>query len=280
MEQQQSQDQIKQQMAALSWYHTIDLGQGLVTPGHYDHRPFLPWYGLPRSLAGKTALDVGPASGFFSFEMEQRGATVTAIDLPSWESHDFGPRYTPDMDAAAAEHYLHSPFLFAKQVLHSKAERRELNVYDLSPQSLGSFDFVFCGSVLLHLSDPIRALWRIASVTREVAIIATVIRNAPDSEPLAAFVGHQRGDCWWYPNRLALEMMVQAAGFQGWEWFSDFALDYGDGSPGPYHGVVRAWKTPEKPAWLADIEPLPVHTAPPVAPRPQPSWWRRLLGGW
>jgi tRNA (mo5U34)-methyltransferase len=75
-------DEVKRLVKSLDWYHTIDLGQGIITPGSYDHRSYLQFYGLPEDLAGKTALDIGAGSGFFAFEMERRGAKVTATDLP------------------------------------------------------------------------------------------------------------------------------------------------------------------------------------------------------
>ena len=54
------------------------------------------------------------------------------------------------------------------------AEQRFGNVYDLSPETTGRFDLVFCGACS-HVSDPLRALYAIRSVTRESAIIATAI---------------------------------------------------------------------------------------------------------
>ena len=49
-------------------------------------------FGLPASLAGKTALDVGTADGFWAFEMERRGAArVVAIDLPRLGDCDLLP---------------------------------------------------------------------------------------------------------------------------------------------------------------------------------------------
>ncbi len=244
---------ILQQIESLEWYHTLDLGSGITTPGDYDHRPYLRYYGFPDNLTGKTALNVGDASGFFSFELERRGAKVTAVDLPAWFAHDFGPCYRPDKTGDEGARYLHSPFLLATQLLHSSVEKVEMSVYDLDPEKMGLFDVVFCGSMLLHITDPIRALWRLQSVTREVAIITTVIYPDTSSEPLAQFVGHHRGDGWWFPNRACFEMMVKSAGFAGWEWYADFRLDYRDGRPGLYHGVIRAWNTPVKPAWLDAI---------------------------
>ncbi len=248
---------IERGMNQLTWYHTIDLGHGLSTPGIYDHRPYLEAYGLPKDLAGRRVLDIGAASGFFTFEMEKRGAQVTATELPHWSAHDFGPLYQPEMTPEQAEVYLHEPFLFAQQVLGSRARRRIINIYDISPETVGAFDLVFCGSVLLHLTDPIKALWRIRSVTSGVAIVATVIHPLQTPDPLALFVGQDRGDGWWLPNRPALEAMFKSAGFRGWEWFSEFRLDYRNGQPGPYHAVIRAWTTADRPALLDNTDACP-----------------------
>jgi len=243
-----------QAINALTWYHSIDLGGGIVTPGIYDHRPYLDNYGLPNDLHNRSALDIGAASGFFTFELEKRGAAVTATDLPTWLAHDFGPLYRPDLNPEQADRYLHGPFEFAHEKLGSRARRQLINIYDISPQTTGMFDLVFCGSVLLHLSDPVRALWRIQTVTREAAIIATVIQPIRSPEPQALFIGQRAGDGWWLPNRAAFEAMIQCAGFKGWEWFSEFRLDYRDGSEGAAHAVIRAWNTPEKPALLSDSD--------------------------
>ncbi len=241
MDKTDSLEQIRNKVQSLSWYHTIDLGNGIVTPGYYDHRPYLPYYGLPQNLSGKMVLDIGVASGFFSFEMERRGARVIATDLPEWMMHDFGPLYRPDQTSEQAQRYLREPFQLAKQVLGSQVEKREINIYDISPQTVGTFDLVFCGSLLLHLTDPLKALFRVQSVAKGSTVIATVIHPSDDSQPMALFMGHHRGDVWWLPNRAGLEAMVQSAGFRGWKWVSQFQLNHHDGTPGPHHGVIRAW---------------------------------------
>jgi tRNA (mo5U34)-methyltransferase len=260
--------------ATLDWYHTIDLGHGLVTPGAYDHRPYLARYQLPDNLHGQRALDVGAASGFFSFELERRGAQVLATDLPAWFEHDFGPTYQPDQDEASGQRYLHEPFEVARRILGSHVERRELNIYDLSPENVGTFDLVFCGSLLIHLTDPIRALWKLAGVTHPSgrAIIATVISQAHATEPLALLTGQNHGDTWWAPTRAALELMVALAGFAAIEWVSDFALDLRDGSPGPYHGVVHAWRSLEQ----ASLSATPAADILARRPPPQPDFAAQL----
>ena len=65
------------------WYHTVDLGNGLVTPGTYDYRKDLPRFQFPEDMSGMNVLDVGSATDFFAFEFERRGANVVSVELPS-----------------------------------------------------------------------------------------------------------------------------------------------------------------------------------------------------
>ena len=72
------------------WYHTLDLGDGVVTEGFFDHRPVLERYPIPADLTGMRCLDVGTMDGFWAFEMERRGAAeVIAIDLDDPEALDW-----------------------------------------------------------------------------------------------------------------------------------------------------------------------------------------------
>lgn len=227
-------------MRELEWYHTVELAPGVLTPGRYDHRAYLEHYGLPEDLSGQRVLDVGAASGFFSFELERRGGEVTALDLPHWMAHDFGPRYRPDRPLEEAERYLREPLAFAKEARGSTVDTVYASVYDLSPEEHGTFDLVFCGSMLLHVTDPMRALWCIRSVTTGKAIIATGISKDRRKRPLAEFHGAHDGTIWWLPNRKGLDRMLEAAGFEEWSWVSTFRLDPVDGSHGIEHGVVHA----------------------------------------
>src|SRR5213082_4089241 len=77
----------------LSWYHTIDLGDGVVTPGFFDTRATVPHVPLPASLAGMRCLDIGTWDGFWAFEMERRGAAeVHAVDVPDPYQWDWPAR--------------------------------------------------------------------------------------------------------------------------------------------------------------------------------------------
>src|SRR5215218_3167860 len=61
------------------WYHTVDLGGGVVTPGDYDFRDQLPAFGFPDDMTGMRVLDVGSATGYFAFEFARRGAEVVSV---------------------------------------------------------------------------------------------------------------------------------------------------------------------------------------------------------
>jgi tRNA (mo5U34)-methyltransferase len=75
-------DELRAKVDALRWYHTIDLGHGVVTKGVDDTPLRLARVDLPASLAGRSVLDIGAWDGFFSFEAERRGASrVEDVDI-------------------------------------------------------------------------------------------------------------------------------------------------------------------------------------------------------
>ena len=189
------------------WYHTLELAPDLVTPGWFDLRPIverMPW----PDVAGLRCLDVGTYDGFLAFELERRGAAeVVATDIAGEEEWDWYPELRDAGPPALAE--LMGPekgrgFRVAAEALGSAVERVELSVYDLDPDRMGQFDVVVCGSLLLHLRDPLRALEAIRTVCRGHFLSAEEI-NLPLSllhprRPLAALrphelavVGAQRG---------------------------------------------------------------------------------------
>lgn len=197
---------LRARVAGVRWYHSIDLGNGLVTPGA-DNTPFrLPRIGLPPSLAGKTVLDIGAWDGFFSFEAERRGAArVVAADYYSWHGVGWG---TGDGKAG---------FRLAKEALASTVEDVDIDVMQLSPERVGTFDVVLFLGVLYHVPDPLGALERVASVTRELLILETVVDMVGMSRPAAAFYPDRELNDdptnWWGPNHAAVTGMLTRVGF-------------------------------------------------------------------
>ncbi|MFI5363190.1 MAG: hypothetical protein ACHQ49_14585 [Elusimicrobiota bacterium] len=77
---------VRKQMAELEWWHRIDLGNGLFTPGRDQTEEKLKTLHLPGSMKGQSVMDVGAWDGFFSFEAEKRGVKrVLALDRLAWE---------------------------------------------------------------------------------------------------------------------------------------------------------------------------------------------------
>jgi tRNA (mo5U34)-methyltransferase len=199
-------DTLRESVAALRWYHTIDLGEGIVTPG-YDNSPFrLARIGLPASLTGRSVLDIGAWDGFFSFEAERRGAArVVASDHYSW--HGLG------WDTGAGK----AGFELARRALQSRVEDVDVDVMDLSPERVGAFDLVLFLGVLYHLKDPLAALERVASVTKHQLILETVVDMVGFGRPAAAFYpGTELNNDptnWWGPNAAAVIGMLRVVGF-------------------------------------------------------------------
>jgi hypothetical protein len=73
------------------FYHTVDIpGHGVVR-GQWDLRRQVDTYLGGYRFAGKRVLEIGPASGFLTCEMERRGADVVALEVPDDPGWDFVP---------------------------------------------------------------------------------------------------------------------------------------------------------------------------------------------
>lgn len=182
-----------------SWWHSIDFGNGIVTPGVHSLAELQGIYQsleLPEDLSGKTLLDIGCWDGFYTFETERRGATVTSIDC--WHP---------------------SNYFAAHKALNSKAKFHERSVYEIGKDNLGSFDIVLFMGVLYHLRHPLLALENVCELTRDFAIIESHIidKMREGGEPAMEFyefdeLGGQY-DNWWAPNLECMVQMTRSAGF-------------------------------------------------------------------
>ncbi|HKP89679.1 MAG TPA: class I SAM-dependent methyltransferase [Thermoleophilaceae bacterium] len=234
--------ELRDEVARYPWYHTLELGGGVVTPNAmFDHRPVLDRYPVPEDLSGLRCLDVGTMDGFWAFEMERRGAaSVTAIDLDDPQALDWPASLRggdTTLDDTKAER-----FALAKRALGSSVERVTMSVYELGPK-LGTFDFVYCGDLLIHLRDPVAAVEGIRSVTGGSAVISNNIKRFRfrDSQPLAELDGVDQF-VWWYTNLAGLVRVVRAAGFSRVEPSDTFELPFREGGDWRgLRGVVRAY---------------------------------------
>jgi tRNA (mo5U34)-methyltransferase len=230
-----SSEDLRRRVSEVAWYHTIDLGDGIVTPGATDSRARLPQLGMPADLSGRTVLDIGAWDGFYSFEAERRGAErVLAVDRTEW----IGEGWPSGKQG----------FELAREALGSKVEDRVMDVYELSPETVGRFDLVLFLGVLYHLRDPLPALERVASVTADQLILETHVDLSFVHRPAMAFYPGQElshdPTNWWGPNSAAVVAMLRAVGFGRVKTVSPTSLRYRAG-----RGLYRLLRGALRPRW-------------------------------
>jgi tRNA (mo5U34)-methyltransferase len=151
-----SREQLIEQIHRYPWVHSIDLGNGIVTPGLFgNHVPAL-WKAIREiDFRGKKVLDIGCWDGLWSFEAEKRGAAeVYATDLITHRNNQM-----PTFELAA-------------QILNSRAKYfPRMSVYDVDTLGVTDFDVVLFAGVYYHLKDPLRALCTLRRVMKEGATI-------------------------------------------------------------------------------------------------------------
>ena len=219
-------DELKEQVASKHWFHQIDLGNGIITPGKDDSAEKLLRIKMPEKLDGRTVLDIGTWNGFFSFEAERRGASrVLATDSYAW--HTFDGK---------------SGFDLARRALNSKVQALEIDILDLSPDKIGTFDLVLCLGVLYHMRHPLLSLEKVFSVTGDQLILETTVELFSEDRPAMVFYpGTEFANDptnWCGANPAAVIAMLKVAGFSKVELVSlvDFPI------PQTGRATFHAWR--------------------------------------
>jgi tRNA (mo5U34)-methyltransferase len=254
------------------WWHSIDLGDGVVTPGAKSSAWLKAEFDRLElgDLRGKSVLDVGAYDGYYSFAAERLGADrVVALDSYVWSADMPGYMHYRDERMAAGfpvepvdalpefwrpdELPGRRPFDLAHEALDSRVEVVVGDLLDHNLEELGTFDVVLYLGVLYHVRHPLLALEKLASVSRGTAIIETQaeeFRLTADL-PICRFIegdelNHDPSN-WWTFNAASLLSMCRAAGFEHAELQSQpprarlraRALISGSA---PYRAVLRAIK--------------------------------------
>jgi tRNA (mo5U34)-methyltransferase len=193
-----------QKLASMGWWHSFELPDGSTVEGVCPLdglKNRLAQFPISHDLTGKRILDIGAWDGFFTFELEKRGAEVMAVDC--WDN----PR-----------------FRLMRGMLGSRADYRVYDVYDLSPSNVGRFDIVIFFGVLYHLKHPLLALERVCAlstdlvavdsfVVKETRELATELARKPVMEFYETDDMGGMTDNWSGPNVSCLAAMCRAAGF-------------------------------------------------------------------
>jgi tRNA (mo5U34)-methyltransferase len=204
------------------WFHCIDLGDGLVTKtrsaiGEPVEHPRPTWEmvkaAVPADLSGQTVLDVGCNAGFYSIEMQRRGA-ARVLGLDSQR----------DLIRQAE---------FVRDVLDLDIEYARKSVYDLDPFELGQFDVTLALGLIYHCKHLVLALEKLFLITRRLLVLETAIyppERAPESfaydegdgrailHPLAYIANDPEAKeavfNWFLPSTAALTAVLRNVGFK------------------------------------------------------------------
>lgn len=181
------------------WWHTIELPNGIKTPGHVSEETHK-WISgaIPEYLTGKTILDIATCDGYYSFLAEKRGAKrVLASDI-----------YEGGFD-------------IAREILNSKVDHIVMDVYDLDSLQ-ESFDIVFCFGLYYHLKNPMLAFEKLSKKCKELLIVEGYIID--NKEPIMRFYEkdelNKDASNWWGASVECLIEMVRSCGFEKHDVYS------------------------------------------------------------
>ena len=194
---------LSQLVSQHSWFHSLDLGHGIITPGAKSldiHRAEYLAFFEPVELRGQTVIDIGAWDGAYSFEAKRRGASrVLATDHFIWTQLS------------------RETFNIARSALNLDVEALDIDVPDLSPDRVGMFDVVLFFGVFYHLFDPIAGLATAAKLAREVLIVETHVDLLDTHRPaMVFFPGSELNNDstnWWGPNPELMIALLKGLGF-------------------------------------------------------------------
>jgi len=197
-------EELRAQVNALPWFHQLDFGNGILSPGVIKlpklRRAFRYMFDIP--VEGRSVIDIGCWDGAASIEAVRRGARrVLATDHHAWYHWNRRPSFD-----------------LARKHLAPSIEVKDIDVPDISVETVGTFDIVIFSGVFYHLRHPLLALERIAPIATECLILETHLIQSLSRKPYMRFYpGTELGNDptnWWGPNRACIEAMLRDVGFK------------------------------------------------------------------
>lgn len=212
-----------------NFYHSTDIpGVGLVE-GQWDLRQGYDEYLGGYDFTGKRVLEIGPATGFLTFQIEKTASEVVAVELPMdrsfWNAVPYeklGLARGRDKAWTVAEKQFHehigrmrNGFWFCHDKFGSKARVYHGSAENL-PQSLGEFDVLLLASILLHSRSPVAILESCARLVTETIIITEIHDASLGEGPVCSLVpteGNNAWDTWWRFTPRFFTQFLEVLGF-------------------------------------------------------------------
>ncbi len=201
------------------FYHSCTLADGREVVGEWDLRPDPSHYLGDVDFAGRSVLEIGPASGFLSFHMEKAGATVTCVEPPMAHLWDIVPFEGFDTDTWRSEftgriEQVRNSFWYLHHEKRSRVEMVEADPYALPP-GFGPFDIGVLTAVLMHCRRPFDLLHSVAAKTRRTIVVTEGYDASLEKRPLCLLQPHTDAGqvhTWW---QFTPEFFLSALGLLG-----------------------------------------------------------------
>ena len=247
----------EERVNSIEWFHSIDLGQGLITRGRKSLAVLTQEEGVifdPVKVEGATVLDVGAWNGAFSFAAKRRGAAhVLATDEYVWIHEHWRGREAFDI---------------ANSALGLKIDAMQIDVPQIAPASVGYWDVVLFLGVLYHLPSPLEGLEAVAEVAKDCLIVETHTDLVDHSTPaLAYYPGNSLngdGSSFFGPNPAFVIEALKECGFAKFD--THIHIDH-------RRLTVHAWRNTNRRV-LGDASEVRVVQRSPRPPPPPPVWRR------
>jgi tRNA (mo5U34)-methyltransferase len=197
---------LQREVDTFQWHHEIDFGDGVRSRGACKLRHLRAQadvYFAGDLVKGRSFLDVGCWDGYNSLEAYRRGARrVLATDHFAWSDQCWGNR---------------GAFELMRKHLAPSIEVKDIDLDQLTVDSVGEFEIVLFAGVFYHLRNPFAVLEQIARLAKGCLIVETHIDALDVSEPAMIFYpGCELGgdhSNWWGPNPSCVEAMLRDVGF-------------------------------------------------------------------
>jgi len=215
---------LQERVNSLPWHHQIDFGHDVLSPGQTKIEVLRQQADVyfKYGVEGLSVIDIGCWDGYNSFEARARGARrVPAADHFAWSEECWGDR---------------ASFELARAHLAPEVEARDIDLPDISLESVGSFDVVLFLGVLYHLRHPLAELERVSRICERLIVVESHLDALDIERPAMVFYPTDEladdPTNWWGPNPACIEAMLRDCGFRRVE----YARHPVYGNRGIFHG--------------------------------------------
>jgi tRNA (mo5U34)-methyltransferase len=204
---------ILSQIKKINWFHHFDKETfGFETKGKKRVKnidEIKRWSLTAGMLKDKTVLDIGANDGYNSFYAEKMGAKkVLAIEHPAWSGEGpLGPKGPQTKNG----------FDLAHKILNSKVESLDIDLFDTTPEKIGTFDVVLFFGVLYHLEKPLEGLKKAIDLTEKLLIVETTCELLSENDPLFIYKPKRFSkdlSSYYSPNLSRIKELFKDTGFK------------------------------------------------------------------